>query len=246
MAEHRHAAIIGAQRSGSTLLARILGSHPDVIVAYPERPEPKFFLRSGDHDEYHQAHFKGGGYLFLEKSTTYLERPDAVLRMRAIPGGVWPIVILRDPVERAVSNWRFSKENGLETLPAEEALTEAAEGRPFPHDMSTSPFHYLRRSRYGTLLSPWLSARGRDGMSILLYEKLISSPEIVVAALDAELGLPVITRLELPVVNATNDANEVDASTLKRLRATFRAEAESVLHLVPCAARLWPTIVGDT
>ena len=75
--EHRHAVIIGGQRCGSTLLAHLLADHPDIRLAQPERPEPKFFLRSGDHDEYHRLHFPIEAPLLLEKSTTYLERPES-------------------------------------------------------------------------------------------------------------------------------------------------------------------------
>ena len=246
MIDHRHAAVIGGQRCGSTLLGRILGSHSDIVVAQPERPEPKFFLSSSDHAEYHRRHFDGDASVYLEKSTTYIERPDAEVRMREIPGGVWPIVILRDPVDRALSNWRFSTENGLETLPAEEALTERAGERPFPSDMSTSPYHYLKRSCYESLLAPWLEVRGRDGMSFVLYEELIASPVDVLAKLHEDLGLRFEAPSALPHVNATEQTDEVGDDPLKRLRGVFRAEAEGVADLVPAAAQLWPTLASKT
>lgn len=246
MIDHRHAAVIGGQRCGSTLLGRILGLHSDIVVAQPERPEPKFFLSSSDHSEYHRRHFDGDAAVFLEKSTTYLERPDVEVRMRELPGGVWPIVILRDPVDRALSNWRFSTENGLETLPADQALTEGEEGRPFPSHLSTSPYHYLKRSRYESLVAPWLGARGSDGISFVLYEELIHSPRDVVAKLHRDLGLNFEAPTALPQVNATERAGEVGDDTLKRLRGMFRAEAEGVADLVPAAARLWPTLASKT
>ena len=37
--------IVGAQRSGTSYLYKILDSHPSVELAKPIRPEPKFFLK---------------------------------------------------------------------------------------------------------------------------------------------------------------------------------------------------------
>ena len=166
--------------------------------------------------------------------------------MREIPGGVWPIVILRDPVERAMSNWRFSTENWLETLSADEALTERGEERPFPSHLSTSPYHYLKRSRYTSLLAPWLDARGRDGMSFVTYESLITSPAKVLSLLERDLGLSIEVPAVMPLVDATARVGEPDDSTLRRLRQMLRPDAEGVADLVPEAATLWPTLASNT
>jgi hypothetical protein len=39
-----HFVIPGAQRSGTTLLWRLLDQHPEIQMARPLRPEPKYFL----------------------------------------------------------------------------------------------------------------------------------------------------------------------------------------------------------
>jgi len=245
MGEHRHAIIIGGQRCGSTLLVRLLANHPDIRLAQPEWPEPKFFLTSGDHDEYHRLHFPEEAPLLLEKSTTYLERPDSERRMREIPGGVRPIVILRDPVERAISNWKFSTENGLEDLPARDAFFETSEMRPYPETMSTSPFHYLRRSRYSTLLAPWIESSGSEEISILLFESLIADPENVVMSLQAGLRLDLHKPARVNRVNASERVETVGEDVLARLRETLRHEAEAIARFVPEVEMLWPTLAGS-
>jgi len=242
MVEHRHAAIIGGQRCGSTLLARLLAHHPSVQFAQPERPEPKFFLWSSDHDEYHRLHFSEVAGLLLEKSTTYLERPDSERRMREIPGGVRPIVILRDPVERAISNWKFSRENGLEDLPAHLAFSEKSELRPFPNAMSSSPFHYVRRSMYSTLLEPWIQSRGADGMSFLLFESLTAEPEEAITRLQAELELEIHRPASIERVNASNRVETIEDDVLAWLQERLRPEAEGVVKFIPGVEKIWPTL----
>ena len=240
--EHRHAVIIGGQRCGSTLLAHLLADHPDIRLAQPERPEPKFFLRSGDHDEYHRLHFPIEAPLLLEKSTTYLERPDSALRMREFREGVRPIVILRDPVERAISNWMFSRQNGLEDLPAPIAFSKESEMRPYPDSMSTSPFHYLRRSNYSTLLRPWIESMSIEGISLLLFESLIADPEKVVMALQAEFGLKAHKPASIGRVNPSDPTEAVGQDLIARLRGMVRPEAEAIARFLPEAALLWPTL----
>ena len=152
----------------------------------------------------HRLHFSQVAGLLLEKSTTYLERPDSERRIREIPGGVRPIVILRDPVERAISNWKFSTENGLEDLPARLAFSEKSELRPFPKAMSSSPFHYVRRSMYSTLLEPWIQSRGANGMSFLLFESLTAEPEETITRLQAELELEIHRPASMAGVDASH------------------------------------------
>ena len=41
-----HFFIIGAQRSGTTYLYHLLDEHPEICMARPLRPEPKFFLKN--------------------------------------------------------------------------------------------------------------------------------------------------------------------------------------------------------
>jgi hypothetical protein len=242
MVEHRHAVIIGGQRCGSTLLAHLLAEHPSVELARPERPEPKFFLHSSDHDKYHRLHFSEHAHLLLEKSTTYLERPDSERRMSEIPGGVRPIVILRDPVARAISNWRFSRESGLEDLPAVIAFSEESERRPFPETMSTSPFHYLRRSKYSALLEPWIQSKGVDGMSFLVFESLIAEPEKALRRLQAELELEPYGSAGLVPVNESRQFEPIEDDLLAALREKLLPEAEAMVQLLPEIETLWPTL----
>jgi len=86
-----HFIIVGAQRSGTTGLYRLLAQHPDICMASPLRPEPKFFLRedavSKGREGYLARHFPhhNGESMLGEKSTSYMEREDAILRMGSTP-----------------------------------------------------------------------------------------------------------------------------------------------------------------
>ena len=86
-------AIAGGQRCGTTSLYHLLDLHPDIFLAKPVHPEPKFFLRDPapgrDRAWYIERWFsdasdaKAAG----EKSTSYMENsliPAAVTAMMVI------------------------------------------------------------------------------------------------------------------------------------------------------------------
>ena len=180
----RHFLVIGAQRCGTTWLRQQLEAHPQIAMARPTRPEPKVFLDDlapgQDRSWYVRTWFGHAtpGQVLGEKSTSYLDRPDAIGRIHDLLGDDVPLVVqLRDPVARAVSHWRFSTQGGLEQRSLSEALAANLEG-PLPWDpgsTSVSPYAYLERGRYAEALRPWLDAFG-DRVRVQLLEDLLADP----------------------------------------------------------------------
>lgn len=193
--DHRHLLVVGAQRCGTTFLSRTLESHPDIAMARPSPPEPKVFcdaaLSAKGSEWYHRTWFAHAGdeQLLGDKSTSYLEDPDAPARAAEVLGEVDVVVLLRDPVRRAVSHWRFSTANGLETRDLEEALlADLLDEQPWdPRRSSVSPVAYLRRGRYAEQLPPWV-ATFPTTTHVVLLEELLGDPGALPALVGA-LGL---------------------------------------------------------
>jgi sulfotransferase family protein len=191
----RHLLVAGAQRCGTTYLHDLLAAHPRIAMARPARPEPKVFLSEelaarglGWYESTYFGH-AGDAVLLGEKSTSYLEYPDAAQRAAAVLGDPLVLVQLRDPVERAVSHWAFSTGAGLEARPLAEALSANLAG-PQPWDAartSVSPYAYLERGHYAGYLEPWLDAFG-DDLHVLFLEELTADPDAV-GALYGRLGV---------------------------------------------------------
>ena len=177
----QHLLVIGAQRCGTTYLHTMLDSHEQVTMARPAKPEPKVFCsdeasRRGP-EWYRETYFAHAGdeLLLGEKSTSYLEDPNAPARARGMLGEIHVVAILRDPVQRAISNWRFSTDNGMETRSLETALTENMAGaREWdPSRTSVSPFAYVERGRYIDYLDPWMSTFPETS-HVLFFEDLLA------------------------------------------------------------------------
>ncbi|MET0911924.1 MAG: sulfotransferase [Acidimicrobiales bacterium] len=220
--------IVGAQRCGTTSVATALERHPQVVLAQPRRPEPKFFLRPGadaDVNAYLARHFPDVGpdiRLRCEKSTSYLESDVACAQIGVAFPDARILVVLRDPVERALSHYRFSREQGVEDWPVEAALDPEAETRPWDTDaISVSPYRYLSRGRYVDDLRRWLETFGREAVQVIILEDLIAEPERF-ADVEAALGLdpgPAFAVHERH--NAGEDEVVLDDGTRARLVAWF-------------------------
>jgi hypothetical protein len=169
--------IIGAQRSGTTLLAQGLDLHPDLDFAKPIRPEPKYLLKSDAEisaEDYEARYFKGlpSDVLRAEKSTSYIEYVDVARRIARLFPGARCIALLRDPVERAVSNYWFSVQHGFEKRPPEQALDPKVENAETVAGISASPFAYLKRGRYLGFLDTYAEVIGADMLMVLQTERL--------------------------------------------------------------------------
>lgn len=191
----RHLLVIGAQRCGTTWLAAALEAHPEVTMARPARPEPKVFcddVAAGRGAAWYRATYFAHAtdeLVLGEKSTSYLEDPRAPARAAEVLGTPHVVAVLRDPVERAVSNWQFSTEHGLERRPLEAALRENLAG-PTPWDparTSVSPFAYLERGRYADYLRPWLEQLP-GSVHVVFLAELLEDPSSL-PGLFADLGV---------------------------------------------------------
>lgn len=174
--------IIGMQRCGTTYVAEVLADHPDVSVSTPLWPEPKFFMEDELYAKgvthYLREYVPGSG-VRGSKATSYIESSRALERIARDLPDARLIVVLRDPVDRAVSNYWFSVENGLEHEEMESALTrESMQARvPEGRSLSVSPFAYLWRGLYVQHLERVWAHFSREQVGVFFFEELIASSE---------------------------------------------------------------------
>jgi hypothetical protein len=229
--DHRHLLVVGAQRCGTTYLSRSLDAHPDVTMARPSPPEPKVFcdaeLASRGVESYHRTWFAHARdeELLGDKSTSYLEDPQAPGRAAEMLGEPEVVVLLRHPVRRAVSHWRFSTANGFETRALEDALlADLHDDQAWdPQRSSVSPVAYLRRGRYAEQLAPWLATFPAT-THVLFLEELLVDPTVLLG-LVADLGLDP-DRTPAPGAGQVNaspgDAPVLDAGVTSTLEGYFQ------------------------
>jgi len=234
----RHLLVIGGQRCGTTTLHGVLDAHPDIAMARPARPEPKVFCSDEATNRgiewYHRTYFAHArdDQLLGDKSTSYIEDPHAPERAARMLGRPLVLAVLRDPIERAVSNWRFSTDNGLETRPLEAALRDnLAESRPWDHHAtSVSPFAYLERGRYAGYLRAWLE-RFPDTSQVLFLADLVGSDDTA-GRLFAGLGLAPADVEPSRLNRSTSPAEPLPTGLVEELRHYFAPSDRELTELL--------------
>ena len=203
----------GAPRSSTTYLYDLCDSHPDIYMAKPRAPEPKFFLIDEEYDKglgyYSEKYFaQAAGFRAIgEKSTNYLENLHVAQRIKQRLPDVKLIFVLRNPVDRAFSNYLWSCKNGLETLSFVEALKreEERESRYKPEHRYARPFSYISRGLYAKHLKPYLELFSPAQVKILLLDDIVSAPEATTRDLFSFLGVPTV-RTSFDLTQRVNSA----------------------------------------
>ncbi|MEM9022740.1 MAG: sulfotransferase [Bacteroidota bacterium] len=177
--------IVGAQRSGTTYLYSVLDEHPSIRMARPLRPEPKFFLKDEEYAlgvaHYLNTYFpeRAAGEVLGEKSTSYIESAEVAQRIRHLFPEAKVLIILRDPVFRAVSNYFFSVGHGIETRTPREVFVEGVEPPEFSRHISVSPFNYLGRGEYLRYVRMYREVFEADRLQVLIFEQFVNRlPEV--------------------------------------------------------------------
>ncbi len=189
--------IAGAPRSGTTWLYEVLARHPDIFLAKPVVPEPKFFLVDAVYERgldcYRRTWFTGArpGKPIGEKTTNYLESATAAQRIHQHLPGVKLIFLFRNPIDRAYSNYLWSRKNGLEKEDFITALEmEARREATVPAALRFArPHAYYSRGLYADLLEPYLARFERSKILALRFEDIREEPTVLAARVHRFLGV---------------------------------------------------------
>lgn len=222
---------IGVQKGGTTTLHTLLQAHPEVFL--PLSKEVHFFSKHyAEGPEWYARQFGEAGDCRCRAEITpyYIFHPQVPARVQALLPRVRLILLLRDPVERTLSQVFHSRRLGLEPLDPEQALAaererlagaEAVLARPDGLHQSHQEHSYLSRSRYEQQLARWLAHFDRQQLLVLRSEDLFLDPQRVWQQLQAFLEL---TPIPLPEGGAPwanrglGESTGVAASLKTRLR----------------------------
>ena len=240
----------GAPRSGTTWLYALLDRHPDIEMAKPLSPEPKFFLRDDEYAKglayYSQKWFAGidPSKVAGEKSTDYLEHAESAVRIAKDLPQVKLIFILREPVSRAYSNYLWSKMNGLETEDFATALRlEAQRERELPVKWKfTRPFSYFSRGLYADLLEPYINRFMEHQLLVTRFEDIVERPETLAEQVQRFVGVAPRPQdaVGLGVVNPSEqDGGGLEDAVAGELRARYAEPNRRLATMLGPSFQMW-------
>jgi hypothetical protein len=191
--------ILGAAKSGTTSLHYYLSQHPDICMSEPK--EPFFF----------EAEYERGKQYYLNKYFPHwrgepvigearhrnLYLPYIPMRIKEMFPNAKLLIILRNPVDRAYSDWWHWYSQKVERLPFQEAIRNnflrIEKGPHFQreHEIEEykrtldrrngySPFTtYIDSGYYDEQIRRYLDIFGQKKIKIIFFEDLTISPELV-------------------------------------------------------------------
>ncbi|WP_327008966.1 sulfotransferase domain-containing protein [Dactylosporangium sp. NBC_01737] len=209
--------VAGVPKAGTSALHAALVRHPQLFL--PEVKEPKFFLSDGpppdrggpgDRQTYQEHVWRREEYEALfdpappgtlrgEATPFYLYDLESHKRIRRLVPAVRIVLLLRDPVDRAHSNWSHLWGAGLEP---EADFEKAVALEPARTAAGWADFwHYTALGRYGSQLRHLLQYFPREQILLLRYRDLRDDPAGTVDRVCAFLGVATGHVAQIPPEN---------------------------------------------
>jgi hypothetical protein len=156
--------VVGGLKCGTTSLHHYLNLHPEIAMSRPK--ELNFFVAELNWDlgpDWYASHFDRAAPVRGETSPHYTNLPrfgGVAARMRDVLGAEARIVyMVRDPIDRMLSQYLHNVGGGYESRPLETALANPDSA-------------YVARSRYAMQAEPYLEAFGAERVLIVTREEL--------------------------------------------------------------------------
>ncbi|MFN0275509.1 MAG: sulfotransferase family protein [Chitinophagales bacterium] len=221
--------IVGTARSGTTSLHEYLGKHPDIFM--PLQKEPSFFTFYNSApsfkdsrnkyitspEEYVKLFEEHGKKMAGESSTPYLyfyeKSIDNIKHL--VPGyrKMKIIIILRDPADRAYSQYMHMRRDLLEQLTFQQAIDE--EKKRMQENFHFDYF-YVDKGFYYKQVKAYLE--NFDDVKILFYNQLENNSEKLLQEVYAFLGINAAANKH--ELKQRNQSGEMKVKWLKKIITT--------------------------
>ena len=239
--------VIGAMKTATTSLHRILDEHPDVYMTYVKEPglyldDPQFMRQNpfvGTRERLHKLTFRGykGEPIIGESTTEYSELPtngaEAPARMAELAPHLKFVYMLRNPLDRIFSHYLHCLDLGIYDEPIDDILRRDGT--------------FLERSLYAFQLSHYLKHFPRERFHLIVFEEFRKDSSEVINSIFRFLGLtpppaPIQTTRQLNRSVSRNQfpsTQVLKPATYERLMAQIRTDVSSLETLMGRSLGLW-------
>jgi hypothetical protein len=236
--------VIGAQKAGTTALFDYLLQNP-ALDGCKYKEAHYFDVSWGKGDRWYAAQFplkprwrlrdRSRSLLIGEATPGYLFDPRIPARLHSYAPDARLVVVLRDPVRRALSHYHEARAIGAEELTFEAALAaepgrlagelERMRAEPTYTSSRRMLYSYVERGFYLRQIEWWLERYAREQLLVIVSEDLRDEPLVEVRRVEGHLGAPAWAATSFPTVNARSYEGMAPALEL-RLAETFAGENE--------------------
>ncbi len=238
----------GFGKCGTSSLHSYLALHPRILMSTMKEPqyfsmENRWRLGPIFHNSLFESTEKNVVHYYGESSTTYCASEVALKRIKEHLSDPKIIFILRDPVQRVVSHYRWLGVLGLEKRPILEAIEKDGFGfdpnQPFENMGYKS---YLQLSSYSKYVPQWQEKFGENNVLILFTHELDKNPNSVLSHCFKSLGLESIGEFDEIKENRTQGSSVTTQSSLVNLVDKYVPQViRNEIKKIPLANAIWKT-----
>ena len=221
--------IAGVQKGGTTALHEYLAR--DKTFSLSSVKETHFFdddthdWKNPNYDHYHAYFDWTAAGIRGETTPIYIYWPECLERIATYNPAMKIIVLLRDPVERAWSQWRMEKSRGGEVRPFSWCIRQGRqrlfENIPWGHHRVYS---YVERGYYGAQVELLLSTINPTQVMFLKAEDLRTDPNLALYNIYSFLGAKFRTQVPLREVHVGVEMGDLAKDDIAHLRALYAAD----------------------
>lgn len=175
--------IIGAEKCGTSTLTNLATQHPEVCFSRPT--ETMFFNRRFDRDVHwfasHFSHYNGEKAIG-EGTARLLQSEKAPRRIKSVLGSPKLICIVRDPVERAFSQYHYYIHHGKGSPQKSFSKAIRDQESDFGQDI-------VRQGHYIEHLIRYEAVFGRNQIQVVLNRDLRFHPKKVARSIYKHIGV---------------------------------------------------------
>lgn len=215
--------VIGAMKAGTTTLYHYLSEHPEIGMS--EEKETDFFLEEKYYRQglaWYSNQFRPGFSCYGEASPNYAKArdfPGVPERIAATIPDCKCIYLVRDPVERFISQYNHAYLTGMDVPEPEELYGQ--------HEW----FHILDASLYHRQLSEYLKYLPLESILVIAFESFVRSPVGSLRRITEFLG--VSERQDWGRTKNANNSHELARIPHWMLRVRLTPGVAAVLRRLP-------------
>ncbi len=214
--------VIGAMRAGTTTLYDILSRHPDIAMSRDK--ETDYFIADKNHGrglEWYNRQFDPSRPLRGDISPNYskaMDFPGVPRRLAELCPDARLIYVLRDPVSRAVSQYRHSWNMGLLRV------------RPEELNGSREYLSLINASSYAAQLDAWRAYFPADRILVIDFDAMLKDPQQHVDKILRHVGAAPMQVPNLPSRNTTDELSRMPQPLLRLAHGRLRPLVVTLLR----------------
>jgi tetratricopeptide (TPR) repeat protein len=211
--------ICGAQKSGTSSLLQYILNHPKVIKqSLNELPfiiDDDIYSLGFSHSFKNYFHEpKLGETIIVAKNVGVMHSPKAIKRLYDHNPNCKIVLLLRNPIDRAYSNYYYAVRKGEETIQNFEKALEAESARLIENEFKWRHCAYLDRGNYFKQIEEFLKYFSKEQLLIYTFESFKNDPKTIITELFEKLNID--PNINIEVEKKHNEKAAVKSKFLAR------------------------------